>query len=78
LIVDGGIYRHDFVSSAVIDGIMRVQLDTGTPIFSAVLTPHHYHDSDDHRKFFHDHFKVKGREVAEACLMMVKARKRVN
>lgn len=25
--VDGGIYRHEFVADAVINGLMRVQLD---------------------------------------------------
>ncbi len=78
LIVDGGIYRHDFVSSAVIDGIMRVQLDTGIPVFSAVLTPHHFHESKDHKEFFYDHFKVKGQEVAEACLMMIAIRRQIS
>jgi 6,7-dimethyl-8-ribityllumazine synthase len=29
LVVNGGIYRHEFVASAVIAGLMRVQLDTG-------------------------------------------------
>ncbi|WP_417623357.1 6,7-dimethyl-8-ribityllumazine synthase [Paremcibacter congregatus] len=77
LIVDGGIYRHDFVSTAVIDGMMRVQLDTGVPIFSAVLTPHHFQESDAHQNFFHDHFKIKGREVADACLAMLQVRRTV-
>ncbi len=31
LVVDGGIYRHEFVAQAVLDGIVRVQLDTGVP-----------------------------------------------
>ena len=39
LVVDGGIYRHEFVAQAVLDGIVRVQLDTGVPVLSAVLTP---------------------------------------
>ena len=67
LVVDGGIYRHDFVAEAVIDGLMRVQLDTGVPVFSAVLTPHHFHEHAEHQRFFHDHFEQKGREVAIAC-----------
>jgi 6,7-dimethyl-8-ribityllumazine synthase len=67
LVVDGGIYRHEFVAEAVIDGLMRVQLDTGVPVFSAVLTPHHFHEHADHQRFFHEHFQVKGREVAKAC-----------
>jgi 6,7-dimethyl-8-ribityllumazine synthase len=73
LVVDGGIYRHEFVAEAVIDGLMRVQLDTGVPVFSAVLTPHHFHEHGDHERFFHDHFQVKGREVAKACTETVEA-----
>ena len=73
LVVDGGIYRHDFVAEAVIDGLMRVQLDTGVPVFSAVLTPHHFHEHSEHQGFFHEHFQVKGREVAKACTETVAA-----
>ena len=32
LIVAGGIYRHDFVAEAVINGLMRVQLDMDVPV----------------------------------------------
>lgn len=67
LVVDGGIYRHDFVASTVIDALMRVQLDTGMPIFSAVLTPHHFHSNEEHHSFFTEHFSLKGKEVAYAC-----------
>jgi 6,7-dimethyl-8-ribityllumazine synthase len=66
-VVDGGIYRHEFVASAVIDGIMRVMLDTGVPILSVVLTPHHFHEHATHQQFFRDHFRSKGLEAAEAC-----------
>jgi 6,7-dimethyl-8-ribityllumazine synthase len=68
LIVDGGIYRHDFVARSVIDGLMRVQLDTEVPVLSVVLTPHHFHEHADHQRFFEDHFRIKGREAAEACV----------
>lgn len=71
LIVDGGIYRHDFVARAVIDGMMRVQLDTGTPVLSMVLTPHHFHDHDDHNDFFKAHFVKKGEEAARAVCQTV-------
>ncbi|MGH9078501.1 MAG: 6,7-dimethyl-8-ribityllumazine synthase [Acidimicrobiales bacterium] len=73
LVIDGGIYRHDFVAEAVINGLMRVQLDTEVPVISAVLTPHHFHDHDVHEAFFADHFKVKGREAARACSMTVQS-----
>ena len=67
LVVDGGIYRHDFVAQAVITGLMQVQLDTEVPVFSVVLTPQHFHDHADHRDFFRNHFVDKGSEAARAC-----------
>ncbi|MGB1036917.1 MAG: 6,7-dimethyl-8-ribityllumazine synthase, partial [Candidatus Puniceispirillales bacterium] len=33
-VVDGGIYRHDFVAATVLDGLMRAMLDTGVPVLS--------------------------------------------
>jgi 6,7-dimethyl-8-ribityllumazine synthase len=30
------------------------------------LTPQHFHEHDEHKKFFYDHFVVKGAEAA-AC-----------
>lgn len=71
LVVDGGIYRHEFVAEAVISGLMRVQLDTDVPVLSAVLTPHHFHDHGVHQTFFAEHFVEKGREVANVCLAIV-------
>ena len=67
LVVDGGIYRHEFVAGAVVDGLMRVQLDTGVPVLSAVLTPHHFHEHDVHTAQFAEHLAVKGAEAAAAC-----------
>jgi len=67
LVVDGGIYRHEFVASAVVDGLMRVQLDTGVPVFSVVLTPHLFHENSVHPRFFSEHFVLKGAEAARAC-----------
>jgi len=66
-VIDGGIYRHDFVAEAVINGLMRVQLDSDVPVISAVLTPHHFHQHDEHEAFFGHHFRVKGAEAARAC-----------
>lgn len=48
LVVDGGIYRHDFVAAAVVDGLMRAGLDTGVPVLSVSLTPHQYQDTPHH------------------------------
>ena len=66
LVVDGGIYRHEFVASAVIDGLMSTQLANDIPIFSAVLTPHDFR-SEGQAEFFAEHFMLKGAEAAQAC-----------
>ena len=71
LVVDGGIYRHDFVAQAVLQGIVQTSLDTEVPVLSAVLTPHHFHDHAIHEAFFKDHMRTKGEELAEACLSII-------
>jgi 6,7-dimethyl-8-ribityllumazine synthase len=67
-VVNGGIYRHEFVAQTVLDALMRIQLDTDVPIISMVLTPQHFHEHEAHQEFFHDHFKIKGAEAAVACV----------
>lgn len=74
-VVDGGIYRHDFVAQAVVDGLMRASLDTGVPILSVSLTPHQYQETDHHNAIYQAHFVEKGREAAQAALMIGKTRK---
>jgi 6,7-dimethyl-8-ribityllumazine synthase len=66
-VVNGGIYRHEFVAETVVRALMQVQLATDMPVFSVVLTPHHFHEHETHRRFFHEHFQVKGQEAARAC-----------
>lgn len=66
LVVDGGIYRHDFVATAVVTGLMNVGLETGVPCFSVSLTPHNYQETDLLTGFYRDHFVKKGAEAAEA------------
>jgi 6,7-dimethyl-8-ribityllumazine synthase len=69
-VVDGGIYRHDFVAGAVVDGLMRVGLETGVPVLSVSLTPHHYQETEHHNTIYRAHFVQKGREAAEAVLAL--------
>ncbi|MFY9207161.1 MAG: 6,7-dimethyl-8-ribityllumazine synthase [Yoonia sp.] len=73
-VVDGGIYRHDFVASAVVDGLMRASMDSGVPVLSVSLTPHHYQETAHHNAIYEAHFVEKGREAANAALMIGKAR----
>lgn len=70
-VVDGGIYRHEFVAGAVVSALLNVQLETEVPILSAVLTPHQFHDHEEHHNFFAYHMSKKGQEVAEASIRML-------
>lgn len=72
-VVDGGIYHHEFVSATVVEALMKVQLETGTPVLSAVLTPHNFQESPAHIEFFTQHFVTKGHEAADACAAIVMA-----
>ncbi len=67
LVVDGGIYRHDFVAQTVLEGMMRAQMDADTPVLSIVLTPHNFQETEEHREFFRAHFVRKGEEAARAA-----------
>ena len=74
-VVDGGIYRHEFVAQAVLDGIMSAQLSVGLPILSVVLTPHKFREGNaEDTKFFADHFVIKGQEAANACFQILTER----
>lgn len=70
LVVNGGIYRHDFVAQAVVDGLVRAGMDSGVPVFSVSLTPHEFQECPDHIDFFTKHFVKKGAEVARAVMIM--------
>jgi len=71
LVVNGGIYRHDFVAQAVLQGIVQTSLETEVPVLSAVLTPHHFHEHAVHEEFFKQHMHTKGKELADACVAII-------
>ncbi|WP_434052389.1 MAG: 6,7-dimethyl-8-ribityllumazine synthase [Roseibium sp.] len=70
LVVDGGIYRHDFVAQAVVTGLMQAGLETDVPVLSVSLTPHHFQETDHHTAIYREHFVLKGREAAKAALQI--------
>lgn len=74
LVVDGGIYRHEFVAQAVVDGLMRAGMDTGVPVLSVSLTPHQFREGEHHTQIYRAHFVEKGREAAQAALTIGKTR----
>ncbi|MCW1932107.1 6,7-dimethyl-8-ribityllumazine synthase [Pararhodobacter zhoushanensis] len=73
-VVDGGIYRHDFVAQAVVSGLMQVGLETGVPVLSVSLTPHQYQETAHHNAIYRAHFVEKGREAAQAAVKITQAR----
>ncbi len=72
LIVDGGIYRHEFVADAIIKSIMDIQLETRVPIIHSIMTPINFHENAEHEEFFLRHFVAKGKEAANACIQTLK------
>jgi 6,7-dimethyl-8-ribityllumazine synthase len=76
-VVDGGIYRHEFVAQAVVDGLMRAGMDSGVPVLSVSLTPQSYQETEHHNAIFRAHFVEKGREAARAALMIGKTREAI-
>ncbi len=77
LVVDGGIYRHDFVAAAVVHGLMQAGLDSDVPILSVSLTPHQFHETEHHKTIFKEHFVTKGREAAQAALKILQTRQAI-
>lgn len=67
-VVDGGIYCHEFVETAIINGFMQLMLETGKPVFSVVLTPKTFQENAPQLEFFEKHFVQKGEEAAQACV----------
>lgn len=77
LIVDGGIYRHEFVASSVLSSVMDLQAKLEKPIIYSVLTPHNFH-GEDRERYFQEHFKTKGKEAAAACAQVLANRRRLD
>jgi 6,7-dimethyl-8-ribityllumazine synthase len=67
IVAAGLVVDNQFVADTVIRALMDVQLRTEVPVFSAVLTPEQFHETEAHFDFFRKHFATKGVEVAEAC-----------
>ena len=76
-VVDGGIYRHEFVAQATVDGLMRAGLDSNVPVLSVSLTPHQYQETDHHITIYRAHFITKGREAALAAIAITKSREEI-
>src|SRR6202045_2053275 len=67
IVAAGLVVDDEYIAETVIRALMEVQLRTEIPVFSAVVTPQQFHESEAHFEFFRKHFAAKGIEVAEAC-----------
>ena len=76
-VVNGGIYHHEFVSQAVVDGLMQVQMETEVPVFSVSLTPHNFQETPDLIAFYKAHFVKKGQEAAAAVKGTLKVHQKI-
>ncbi len=69
LVVDGGIYRHQFVAQA--------GMNSDIPVLSVSLTPHQFQETEHHINIYKDHFELKGREAAHAALSVANVRSKM-
>ena len=67
IVAAGLVVENKFVAETVIRALMEVQLRTEVPVFSAVLAPEQFHETEVHGDFFRKHFAIKGAELAQAC-----------
>jgi 6,7-dimethyl-8-ribityllumazine synthase len=67
IVAAGLVIDDEYVAEAVIKALMDVQLRTEVPVFSAVVTPQQFNETEANVGFFRKHFATKGVEVAEAC-----------
>ncbi len=67
LIVDHGVYRHEFVAASVMQHVMDVQMQSGIPVIYGILTAQEFL-SEGRDEFFKGHFPCKGVEAANALV----------
>lgn len=71
IIINGGVYRHEFVAQASLDLLMKVSLKTGIPIASCLLTPVEPKAPETQFEFLKDHLRGKGQECARALVEQI-------
>ncbi len=78
-VVNGLIYRHEFVGQEVVRGVVDVSLKTNKPFLSVVLTPQAFQEHlQDNIDFFVKHMVKKGQEAANAAMMMLELTETAN
>ena len=67
IVAAGLVIDDEYVAETVIKALMDVQLRTEIPVFSAVVTPKQFNETEANVDFFRKHFAAKGVDVAKAC-----------
>ena len=71
LIVNGEIYRHEFVAQASLDAFMNVSLETKVPMASCLLTPVQPRSPETQFDMLKEHLHGKGEETTRALLQQI-------
>ncbi|MGH1398291.1 MAG: 6,7-dimethyl-8-ribityllumazine synthase [Alphaproteobacteria bacterium] len=72
LVVDGGIYRHEFVAHTALQSMLDVSMAAGKPFLSVVISPQKFREGNaEDEAWFAGHFVIKGQEAANACADML-------
>ncbi len=71
-VVDGGIYRHEFVAHTALQSMLDVSRELCKPFISVVISPQKFREGNaEDEAWFVDHMYGKGKEAAEACSRML-------
>src|SRR6202161_1267211 len=62
IVAAGLVIDDEYIAETVIRALMEVQLRTEVPVFSAVVTPQQFNETEAHAEFFRKHFANKGVE----------------
>jgi len=71
LIINGEIYRHEFVAQTSLELLMQIPIDTDIPVASSLLTPVEPRAPEEQFDFLKDHLFDKGEEAAGALLLQI-------
>ncbi|MCH2188524.1 6,7-dimethyl-8-ribityllumazine synthase [Candidatus Gracilibacteria bacterium] len=71
-ICENPIYHYHFVAASVVENIIKVGIDTGTPVLCVSLSPVKFdRESSKDIEFYSEHMKTKGVEAAESCVEII-------
>jgi len=82
-VVDDDHYSQRHVAKSVVDGLLRAGMESQVPILSLVMVPSQYQTSNQQGSAqgdgfdYGDSFEEKGREAAQAALLITKVREEI-